>query len=184
MKYLTLLLVMLATIAEAREPGRPCLQLDHVKTQKLHQKGETYVSLNFKTSCHLEIQPVHSQMFEMLDPNGIETTIDSLSHWPKSAPEISAFLTVRASKDAALGNQKLHGVVHYKNMASRSDSEETLSFDVPLKILRPEPQDTFAHNHPVWDKVLFPFEVVGILIVYIPFCLFMTITGQDGCPSC
>jgi hypothetical protein len=41
MKYLILLVLMLAAVAEARQPSGPCLRFKDVKTLKLHQEGET-----------------------------------------------------------------------------------------------------------------------------------------------
>ena len=51
-----------------------------------------------------------------------------------------------------------------------------LSLELPVKVLRPEPLDTFAYDHPIWSGILIPFEVA----VAIPWCfLLLIIKGQD-----
>jgi hypothetical protein len=183
MKYLILSVLMLAAVAEARQPSGPCLRFKDVKTLKLHQEGETYIKLRFKTACPVKIQsPDHLPVFEMQNAPGLQSTVVYTSH-PGYEHEISTVLTIKASKDAALGSQELHGLIHYQDIVSGNYSDETLRFAVPVKVLRPLPMDTFAHDHPVWHKVLLPIEVAGVLIVYIPFCLFLFITGQGGCQS-
>jgi hypothetical protein len=57
-----------------------------------------------------------------------------------------------------------------------------LSFDLPIKV---EPRfganaPGFSRRHPVWDKVLLPFEIVA-LIALLPLVMIAGIAGWDGC---
>jgi hypothetical protein len=57
-----------------------------------------------------------------------------------------------------------------------------LSFDLPIKI---EPRfgsstPGFSKRHPVWDKVLLPFEIVAF-IALLPLIVIAGLTGWDGC---
>jgi hypothetical protein len=176
MKYLILLVAMLTTVAEAKEPLSSCLRVKDVNTEKVGQRNETYIGLTLESSCPVKMEaPDGLPVFEFQDADGLQTTVAS-TDWLQSG--IFVVLQVEASKDAALGNQKLHGLMHYKGLVSGSYADEILSLDVPVKVVQPKPVETsFADDHPVWDKVL----LAGMIIVAIPYCVLMLVIGHPVC---
>lgn len=79
MKYLILLVAMLATVAEAKEPVSSCLRLKDVSTEKLRQGNKTLVGLTLERSCPVEMQsPDGLPLFEFQNPDGLRTTVTGM----------------------------------------------------------------------------------------------------------
>jgi hypothetical protein len=180
MKYLILLVITMATIARAKEPNAPCLRLQDIKTQKLRQGDESLVRLTFETNCYVKLNATDSSpILEIQSMPGIQTTVTNISQ-RESEHEISVTLALKASTDMALGNQKLHGLVHYQAIVSGSHSDKTFSFDLPVQVLEPRSMDALEDKHPVWNKVLIVGMAVAV-IVFFPVFLVLYMVGNGPC---
>ncbi len=179
MKYLILLVITMATVAHAKEPNAPCLRLRDIKTQKLRQVDESLVRLTFETNCHVKLNATDSSpILEIESMPGMQTTVTNISQ-RESEHEISVTLALKASTDMALGNQKLHGLVHYQNIVSGSYSDETFSFDLPIKVLELRVMN-LEYERPVWLKVLTPIGMVVVTILFLPVMLVQFLFGGEG----
>lgn len=203
MKTMILFALTLAAAAHAQQPA-PCLELKQVKVDHrvLYQGGTTDIKLKFEArksgpqNCRvLAESPALGRQrpaLEIQDSPGVSAKLKSVgalrfdqsSSATLKAREISATVALTTSLDAIPGEHKLAGTVRYKVTNSQGDvSDEVLSFDVPVKV---EPAraranaQSFPRRHPVWDKVLLPFEIVA-LIALLPLVIIAGITGWDGC---
>jgi hypothetical protein len=179
MKYLVVFLVALAAAAQAKD-AEPCLQIKEISAITVHRSGFSWgTTLKLISRCPVSIQsPVGANDF----PVDLQNAPDFKAHvfvqgQFKPGHKISIPLTLEASADAPLGKKRLQGLMPYRAMKSGQWSDEVLSLELPVKVLRPEPLDTFAHDHPIWSKILIPFEVA----VAIPLCILLFITGHGGC---
>ena len=179
MKYLVVFLVTLAAAAQAKD-AEPCLQIKEISAITVHRNGFSRgTTLKLISRCPVSIQsPVGANDF----PVELQNAPDFKAHvfvqgQFKPGHKISIPLTLEASADAPLGKKRLQGLMPYRAMKSGQWSDEVLSLELPVKVLRPEPLDTFAHDHPVWSKILIPFEVA----VAIPLCILLFIAGHGGC---
>ncbi len=179
MKYLILLVITMATIARAKEPNAPCLRLQDIKTQKLRQGDESLVRLTFETNCHVKLNATDSSpILEIESMPGMQTAVTNISQ-RESENEISVTLTLTASPYMALGNQKLHGLVHFQDISSGSYSDKTFSFDLPIKVLKLKVMNP-KYERPVWVKVLIPIGMVIVTIVFLPVLLVQFLFGGEG----
>jgi hypothetical protein len=203
MKTVILFALTLAAAAHAQQPV-PCLELKQVKVghRVLYQGGTADIKLKFEAmksgpqNCRVlaESPALGHQLpaLEIQDAPGMSAKVgpvgalrfDQPSSATLKAREISATVALTASLDAIPGEHKLAGSVRYKVINSQGDvSDEVLSFDVPIKV---EPAraganaQSFPRRHPVWAKVLLPFEIVA-LIALLPLIVIAGITGWDGC---
>lgn len=179
MKYLVVFLVALAAAAQAQD-AEPCLQIKEISAITVHRNGFSWgTTLKLISRCPVSIQsPVGANDF----PVDLQNAPDFKAHvfardQVEPGHKISIPLTLEASADAPLGKKRLQGLMPYRAMKSGQWSDEVLSLELPVKVLRPEPLDTFAHDHPIWSKILIPFEVA----VAIPLCILLFITGHGGC---
>jgi hypothetical protein len=202
MKTLILFALTMAAAAQAQQ-SVPCLQLKQAKIDHrvLYQGGTTDIKLKFEAR---KTAPQHCRVLtespalgrqtptlEIQDSPNVSANVKSVgalrfdqsSSSTLKAREISAIVALTTSLDANLGEHKLTGTVRYKVTNSQGDvSDEVLSFDVPVKI---EPRfgantPGFSKRHPVWDKVLLPFEIVAA-IALLPLIVIAGIAGWDGC---
>ena len=202
MKTLILFALTMAAAAQAQQ-SVPCLQLKQAKIDHrvLYQGGTTDMKLKFEASksgpqnCRvlLESTAVARQLpvLEIQDSPGVSAKVGTVGAFRFDQPTpaalkargISATVALTASPDAIPGEQKLTGTIRYKVTNDQGDvSDEVLSFDVPIKV---EPRfgtstPGFSRRHPVWDKVLFPFEIVAF-IALLPLVMIAGIAGWDGC---
>lgn len=178
MKYLVVFLVALAAAAQAKD-AEPCLQIKKISAITVHRNGfSSGTTLKLISRCPVSIQsPVGANDF----PVELQNAPDFKAHvfardQFQPGHKISIPLTLEASADAPLGKRRLQGLMPYRAMKSGQWSDEVLSLELPVKVLRPEPLDTFAYDHPIWSGILIPFEVA----VAIPWCfLLLIIKGQD-----
>lgn len=198
MKALFVLLMALATGAYAQQPT-PCLKLKKTEVEKhvLHQNGATQATLTFEGKhCYVlnESKNIGQQgpVLDVTPPSGISATVESVGvvlFNPAKvrledfrAGEIAAKLNLTATPDAPLGKHSLPVLVHYQVMDSLGNvHDEALAFDVPVKVapaehIRP-PVPPFEERHPVWAKVLLPFEIIA----FIPLYILAGLMGWDGC---
>jgi len=205
MKHLILLIVIMAGAATQAQQTRPCLKLSKVKIadKVLHQNGTAQVELTFEGQHCYVFNGAPDQArawpeFELQPVSGLDTRVTGrgAARFDQTtvgaqifrAQEISATLQVAVAPDLSLGKHSLPGQVRYNVMDGLGNvSEETLAFDVPLKVEGPSkhassagfnrPPD-FFERHPVWSKVLIPFAIVA----FIPLSLIEAIIlGWDGC---
>ena len=202
MKTLILFALTMAAAAQAQQSA-PCLQLKQVKVDHrvLYQGGTTDMKLKFEASksgpqnCRVltESPALGRQLpaLEIQDSPGVSAKVKSVgalrfdqsSSATLKAREISAIVALTTSLDAIPGEHKLTGAIRYKVTNGQGDvSDEVLSFDVPVKV---EPRfganaAGFSRRHPVWDKVLLPFEIVAF-IALLPLVMIAGIAGWDGC---
>lgn len=179
MKYLVVFLITLSAAAQAKEP-KPCLQMKEIRSVTVHRNGQAGAKLSLISSCPVSIQSpdFRSLKFpvELQNAPGFKAGVFA-SDQVEPGHKISIPLTLEAFADAPLGKQMLQGLLPYRAMKSGQWSDEVLSLRLPVKVLRPEPLDTFAHDHPIWNKILIPFEVA----VAIPLCILLFIAGHGGC---
>jgi hypothetical protein len=179
MKYLVVFLVALAAAAQAKDAG-PCLQMKEISAITVHRNGfSSGTTLKLISRCPVSIQsPVGANDFQVELQNAPDFKAHVFARDQfQPGHKISIPLTLEASADAPLGKMRLQGFMPYRAMKSGQWSDEVLSLELPVKVLRPEPLDTFAHDHPIWSKILIPFEVA----VAIPLCIILFITGHGGC---
>lgn len=178
MKYLVVFLITLSAAAQAKD-AEPCLQIKKISAITVHRNGNFWgAPLKLISRCPVSIQsPIGANDF----PIELQNAPDFKAHVYiegqfKPGHKISIPLTLEASADAPLGKKRLQGLMPYRAMKSGQWSDEVLSLELPVKVLRPEPLDTFDYDHPIWSKILIPFEVA----VAIPWCfLLLIIKGQD-----
>ena len=179
MKYLVVFLIALAVSAHAKD-AKPCLQMKEIRSITVHRNGfSSGTTLKLISRCSVSIQsPVGANDFpvELQNAPGFKAHVFARDQF-QPGHKISIPLTLEASADAPLGKRRLQGLLPYRAMKSGQWSDEVLSLELPVKVLRPEPLDTFAHDHPIWSKILIPFEVA----VAIPLCILLFITGHGGC---
>jgi hypothetical protein len=178
MKYLVVFLVTLAAAAQAKD-AEPCLQIKEISAITVHRNGSSWeTALKLISKCPVSIQsPVGANDFpiELQNAPGFKASAFVEGQF-QPGHKISIPLALEASADVPLGKMRLQGFMPYRAMKSGQWSDEVLSLELPVKVLRPEPLDTFAHDHPIWSKILIPFEVA----VAIPWCfLLLIIKGQD-----
>lgn len=202
MKTLILFALTMAATTQAQQTA-PCLQLKQVKVDHrvLYLGGTTDIKLKFEArksepqNCRVlaESPALGRQLptLEIQDSPGVSAKVKSVgalrfdqsSSATLKAREISAIVALTTSGDAIPGEHKLTGTVRYKVTNSQGDvSDEVMSFDMPIKV---EPRfgantPSFSRRHPVWSKVLVPFEIVA-LIALLPLVIIAGITGWDGC---
>jgi len=201
MKTLILFALTMAAAAQAQQ-SVPCLQLKQVKVDHrvLYQGGTTGMKLKFASksgpqNCRVLLEsPAFARqlpVLEIQDAPGVSAKVGPVGVFRFDQPTpaalkargISATVALTASPDAIPGEHKLAGTVRYKVTNSQGDvSDEVLSFDLPIKV---EPRfganaPGFSRRHPVWDKVLLPFEIVA-LIALLPLVMIAGIAGWDGC---
>lgn len=204
MKPLILFALTLAATARAQQLA-PCLKLSKVEieTHVLRRSSGTDVKLTFAGQhCYVFSESPSLGRFlpvvEMQSEPGLSVTSDGpeLSRFDPTtvsasilrAEEVSATLHLAAASGLALGEHKVPGVVRYKTMDGlRNVSDETLTFDFPITIAKAErmaemkpvhaSEPSFSQRHPVWAKVLLPFEVIA----FIPLFILAGLMGWDGC---
>lgn len=198
MKALFILLMALATGAHAQQPT-PCLKLKKTEIEKrvLHQNGATQATLTFEGKhCYVlnKSENIGRQgpVLEVTTPPGISATAEGVGAVlfdPEKVRladfkpgQIAAKLHLTATPEAALGRHSLPVLVHYQVMDGLgNDHDETIAFDVPVKVAPAEhisqPGPGFEKRHPVWAKVLLPFEIVAM----IPLFILAGLMGWDGC---
>ena len=174
MKYLVLFLVALAAAAPAKG-AEPCLQIKEISAITVHRNGFSWeTTLKLISRCPVNIQSRDLEIpIELQNAPGLKAHVFVQGQF-KPGHKISIPLTLEASADAPLGKMRLQGLLPYRAMKSGQWSDEVLSLELPVKVLRPEPLDTFAHDHPIWSKILIPFEVA----VAIPWCFILFISGH------
>lgn len=188
MKALLVLLIALAAGAHAQQPA-PCLKVKKIKVEKrvLHQNGATWATLTFEGKhCVVldEAKDIGRQglVFEIAPQPGISASAEIVGAGlfdpakvrlaDFQAGEIAASLDLRATPEAALGNHSLPVFLHYWVMDTAGNvHDETLAFSVPVKIVPAEyfrqPGPSFSERHPIWAKVLRPFEIIAIVPMFI-----------------
>jgi hypothetical protein len=198
MKTLFVLLLALATGARAQQPT-PCLKVTKIKVEKgvLRQDGATQATLTFEGKhCYVltESKNIGRQgpVLEVTTPPGISASVESvgvvLFDSAKvrladfKAGQIAANLNLAATPEAALGRHSLPVLVYYQVMDTMGNvHDETLAFSVPVKVAQAEhirpPGPGFAARHPVWAKVLLPFEIIAMA----PLFILAGLMGWDGC---
>lgn len=196
MKALLLLVIAIATCAAHGQQPTPCLKLNKIEIEKhvLHRNGATQATLMFEGKhCYVlnEAKNIGRQgpVFEITSQPGISSsveTIDVVQFDPAKmrladfrAGEIAVKLNLTATPDAPLGKHSLPVLVHYQVMDGGGNvSDETLTFNMPIKIVKAEQfRPPFEERHPVWAKVLLPFEVIA----FIPLCILLWLVGAGGC---
>ena len=193
--FVALLIVLAAAGARAQSPT-PCLKLKKVKVENhvLHQNSETDVTLVFAPKHCSVLRGVHApgtywpDLEIQSEPELTASQRDLPLPGPEPAAadafssreEVLAKVHLSASGNLVLGAHRLPGVVHYKVIDNLGNvSDESLSFEVPITVARPEPvRLPFEERHPVWAKVLFPFEMIALFPLVIVVGL---LTGWDGC---
>jgi hypothetical protein len=200
MKTLILFALTLVAAAQAQQPA-PCLELKQVRVDHrvLHQGQTTDIKLKFEArksgpqNCHVLLEsPVFARqlpVLEIQDAPGVSAKVKSVGPFRFDQPSsgtlkargISATVALTTSLDAIPGEHKLAGTVRYKVINSQGEvSDELLSFDVPIKV---EPAraganaPSFPERHPVWAKVLLPFEIIAM----VPLFILAGLMGWDGC---
>lgn len=201
MNPLILFALTLAATAQAQQLA-PCLKLSKVETEThvLHRSSGTDVKLTFAGQhCYVLCDPPSlgplRPVVEMQSEPGLFVTTESpeLSGFDQTAlntsilkaEEVSVTLHLAASSELALGEHKVPGVVRYRTIDGLGNlSDETLAFDFPITIAQAEHmteikpvravEPSFSQRHPVWSKVLLPFEGIALFIL-------ATLMGWDGC---
>jgi|ERR1051326_83346 hypothetical protein len=205
MKHLILIVAILSSMAQAQQ-SVPCLKLSKVKIdgKVLHQNSATRVDLAFEGKHCYVFNGAPDQArawpdFDIPSAPGVSVEIggteaarfdqSTVSAGILRAQEVSVTLNVIAQPGLELGEHKLPGQVRYKVMDGLGNvSEETLAFEVPLKVDKPKttptansydkPGPDFFDRHPVWSKILIPFEIVAFIPLYLIDAIFL---GWDGC---
>lgn len=179
MKYLILLIAMLTVVAEAKEPVSSCLRVKDVSTEKIRQGKETYVWLTLESSCPVVMEsPDRLPVFEFQDDHGLWVT-PKRTEWFQSG--IYVLVKVGAAEDAALGNQTLHGLMHYKSLVSGSYSDETLPLDLPVHVLKPKTTNTLEHQNPVWVQDIANVGIGIAIVVFFPVVMILYMVGNGAC---
>jgi hypothetical protein len=198
MKALFILLMALATGAHAQQPT-PCLKLKKTEIEKriLHQNGATQATLTFEGKhCYVlnESKNIGRQgpVLEVTPAPGISATVESVGAVlfdpakvrlaDFKGGQIAANLNLVATPEAPLGKHSLQVLMHYQVMDGLGNvRDETLAFGVPVKVAPAEhirqPGPGFAERHPVWAKVLLPFEIIAM----VPLFILAGLMGWDGC---
>ena len=198
MKALFVLIMALATGAYAQQPT-PCLKLKKTEIEKhvLHQDGATQATLTFEAKhCYVlnESKNIGRQgpVLEVASPPGVSATVESVGAVlfdPTKVRladfkdgQIAATLNLAATPEAPLGKHSLPVLVRYQVMDSLGNvSDETLTFNMPIKVAQAEhvrqPVAPFEERHPVWAKVLLPFEIIALF----PLVILAGLMGWDGC---
>lgn len=198
MKALFILLIALATGAHAQQTT-PCLKLEKTEVEKrvLHQNGATQATLTFESKhCYVlgKAENIGRQgpVLEVTLPPGISVTVEgigvvlfdpakgSLADFKRG--QIAANLQLTATPEAGLGKHSLPVLMHYQVMDGLGNiHDETLAFGIPVKVAPAEhisqPGPGFSERHPVWSKVLLPFEIIA----FIPLFILAGLMGWDGC---
>lgn len=198
MKALFVLFIALAAGAHAQQPT-PCLKLKKTEIEKrvLHQNGATQATLTFEGKhCYVlnKSENIGRQgpVLEVTTPPGISATVESVGvvlfdpakvRLADFKPgQIAANLQLTATEEAVPGRHSVPVLVHYQVMDGLGNvHDETLAFNVPVKVAPVEhirqPAPGFSERHPVWAKVLLPFEVIAL----IPLFILAGLMGWDGC---
>lgn len=186
MKRFFVLLIGLACAA-AQAQQTPCLKLTKVKVADhvLHQNGVTRIELTFEgRHCYVSGGslglPYQRPVVDVESGRGLIAefkyiSASRLNETPVGlgvlrAQELSAILNVIATDGLDLGEHKLPGRIHYAVVDSQGNmSDETLNFEVPIKVAPPvkPPGPSFSERHPVWAKVLLPFEIIALFPLWI-----------------
>jgi hypothetical protein len=182
----------------AHTNAQPCLKLSRVKVDKkaLHQNSTSRVELIFEgRNCYVfNGAPDQLRQWPDFDIQGdpgldVRVTARGASHFDQTtvhdgtfkAQQISVTLEVAVAPGSAQGEHKLPGQLRYKVMDGPGNvSEETLTFAAPLKVEGPNKPagPDFIQRHPVWARVLLPFEIIAIIPLYLIDTIFL---GWDGC---
>jgi len=193
MKFSFLLLIALACGA-AQAQQAPCLKLKQIMVEDhvLHQNGTTTVELIFEGhGCYLFvgspvpappnwrpfIAEVEGAPGLMVESKGFGARRFDGAFVRVRAQEITETLTLTAIPGLEAGKHKLHGQIHYTVMDSLANtSEETLAFEVPIKVVPPKkihaPGMPFEERHPVWAKILLPLEIIALFPLWVVAGLF------------
>jgi len=91
------------------------------------------------------------------------------------AQEVRLDVDLQASPDLRVGEHKLTGVLHYQVIDERGNlSDQTLDLEKTFKVDVPKapeglmpPGPGFSDRHPVWAKVLLPFEIIALFPLWI-----------------
>ena len=185
MKLWILLLVAFAAIAQAQEPTS-CLKLNHLEVEQhsLHQNQETYVELTFEgTGCRVLSESEGGQArWPKLDIKSasdvtIKVKTAEALQFDQNHILLRARVSLTTSREAALGEHLLPGIVHYKVWNEAGNVvNENLSFHIPVNIVK-LPPPRFAERHRILAAILLEIELVAIW----PLWIVSNIIGGGGC---
>lgn len=199
MKTLFVLLFALATGAHAQQPT-PCLKVKKIKVEKrvLRQSGSTQATLTFEgKNCFVLDESKNigrpGPVFEITPQPGITASAETVGVVPFDpekvrsadfkAGQLEVNLNLTATPEAALGRHSLPVLAHYQVLDSLGNvHDESLAFYVPMRVAPAEhiqpPWSRFAERHPVWAKVLLPFEIIAM----VPMFIVAALNGlEEGC---
>jgi hypothetical protein len=203
MKGLILLAIVLATAAQAQQQA-PCLRLSKIRVERnvLHQNGETEAHLTFQgKNCYVVTQSVSLgkqwpvvELDKEPEPGLFAMAfVVRASEFDQSralledfrAQKISVALHLTATQDLPVGQHKVPALLRYKVIDAASNvSEETLAFDVSIKVDTPESVNS---PHSEESGFVHGLKMVGEGIVIVPLLiamLFWCTFGTGECPTC